>query len=213
MIKNNARQGLSTHNLYLETILRYSFGVIGLDQDKKIQFINSIISKILDIENEQQFVGQLYDSIIKKNSHLEPLFFIIQDRFNQEGSEWSAEIEVTLPNKCVLLSCQGAALDVSDTSIRFSVQSIGINTLSNRMKDLFQAAGILLENRNITSHPGKVTCCITRFNARFSDSSVKPRSGHRSRAVRCMRYSVYISEVAVLSVSDAVLVGFGGCSA
>jgi nitrogen fixation/metabolism regulation signal transduction histidine kinase len=37
-----SRQGLSTHNLYLETILRYSFGVIGLDQDKKIQFINSI---------------------------------------------------------------------------------------------------------------------------------------------------------------------------
>jgi hypothetical protein len=34
-----SRQGLSTHNLYLETILRYSFGVIGLDQDKKIQNI------------------------------------------------------------------------------------------------------------------------------------------------------------------------------
>ena len=55
------------------------------------------------------------------------------------------------------------------------------------MKDLFQAAGILLENRNITSHPGKVTCCITRFNARFSDSSVKPRSGHRSRAVEAYK--------------------------
>jgi hypothetical protein len=41
----------------------------------------------------------------------------------------------------------------SDKSIRFSVQSIGINTLSNRMKDLFQAAGIPLENRNITNWP------------------------------------------------------------
>jgi nitrogen fixation/metabolism regulation signal transduction histidine kinase len=108
-----SRQGLSTHNLYLETILRYSFGVIGLDQDKKIQFINSIISKILDIENEQQFVGQLYDSIIKKNSHLEPLFFIIQDRFNQEGSEWSAEIEVTLPLTPVVLSIISESLPLS----------------------------------------------------------------------------------------------------
>ena len=71
----------------------------------------------------------------------------------------------------------------SDTSIRFSVQSIGINTLSNRMKDLFQAAGIPLENRNITNHSGKVTCCTTLFNAGFSDSSVKSRSGHRSGAV------------------------------
>ena len=68
-------------------------------------------------------------------------------------------------------------------SIRFSVQSIGINTLSNRMKDLFQAAGIPLENRNITNHSGKVTCCTTLFNARFSDSSVKSRSGHRYGAV------------------------------
>jgi hypothetical protein len=56
----------------------------------------------------------------------------------------------------------------SDTSIRFSVQSIGINTLSNRMKDLFQAAGIPLENRNITNHSGKllyysVQCWIFRF--------------------------------------------------
>jgi hypothetical protein len=64
-------------------------------------------------------------------------------------------------------------------SIRFSVQSIGINTLSKRMKDLFQAAGILLENRNITNHSGKVTCCTTLFNAGFSDSSVEFRSGHR----------------------------------
>ena len=71
----------------------------------------------------------------------------------------------------------------SDKSIRFSVQSIGINTLSNRMKDLFQAAGIPLENRNITNHSGKVTCCTTLFNAGFSDSSVKSRSGHRSGEV------------------------------
>jgi hypothetical protein len=70
----------------------------------------------------------------------------------------------------------------SDKSIRFSVQSIGINTLSNRMKDLFQAAGILLENSNITNHSGKVTC-TNLFNAGFSDSSVTSRSGNKSGAV------------------------------
>ena len=51
------------------------------------------------------------------------------------------------------------------------------------MKDLFQAADIPLENRNSTNHSGKVTCCTTLFNAGFSDSSVKSRSGHRSGAV------------------------------
>ena len=51
------------------------------------------------------------------------------------------------------------------------------------MKDLFQAGGIPLDNRNITNHSGKVTCCTTLFNARFSDSSVKSRSGHSYGAV------------------------------
>jgi hypothetical protein len=48
---------------------------------------------------------------------------------------------------------------------------------------LFQAADIPVENRNITNHSGKVTCCTTLVNAGFSDSSVKSRSGHRSGTV------------------------------
>ncbi|CAG2239656.1 unnamed protein product [Mytilus edulis] len=71
----------------------------------------------------------------------------------------------------------------NDGSIRFSVQPIGINTLSSKMKELFKAAGISTTDRNITNHSGKVTCCTTLFNAGFSDSTVKSRSGHRSTAV------------------------------
>ncbi|VDI48354.1 Hypothetical predicted protein [Mytilus galloprovincialis] len=50
------------------------------------------------------------------------------------------------------------------------------------MKELFKAAGISTTDRNITNHSGKVTCCTTLFNAGFSDSTVKSRSGHRSTA-------------------------------
>ena len=89
----------------------------------------------------------------------------------------------------------------SDTSSRFSVQLIGINTLSNRMKDLFQAADIPLENRNSTNHSGKVTCCTTLFNAGFSDSSVKSRSGHRSGAVETYKRPL---EALHVSVSHAL---------
>ena len=45
-----SREGLDTHNLYLETILKYSFGVIALNKDKKIQLINPVIGKILQIK-------------------------------------------------------------------------------------------------------------------------------------------------------------------
>ncbi|CAG2227795.1 unnamed protein product [Mytilus edulis] len=70
----------------------------------------------------------------------------------------------------------------NDGSIRFSVQPIGINTLSSKMKELFKAAGISTTDRNITNHSGKVTCCTTLFQCRISDSTVKSRSGHRSTA-------------------------------
>ena len=53
-----SREGLDTHNLYLETILKYSFGVIALNKDKKIQLINPVIGKILQIKDESIFVGQ-----------------------------------------------------------------------------------------------------------------------------------------------------------
>jgi hypothetical protein len=48
-----------------------------------IQFINPVIGKILGVKNEQQFVGSLCDRITEENTYLEPLFFIIQDRFDQ----------------------------------------------------------------------------------------------------------------------------------
>ncbi|CAC5402602.1 unnamed protein product [Mytilus coruscus] len=71
----------------------------------------------------------------------------------------------------------------SNGSIRFSVQPIGINTLSSKMKELFKAARISMTDRNISNHSGKVTCCTTLFNASFTDSTVKSRSGHRSSAL------------------------------
>lgn len=129
-----SRQGLNTHNLYLETILKYSFGVIGLDKNKNIQFINPMIGKILAFEKEQQFVGQLCSNIVEKNSYLKPLFTIVQDRFDQRDSEWSEEIDLTLPNKHVLLSCQGATLDLNDTTLGYVIIIKNISKLHRAQK-------------------------------------------------------------------------------
>ncbi|MDC9714443.1 MAG: ATP-binding protein [Gammaproteobacteria bacterium] len=129
-----SRQGLSTHNLYLETILKYSFGVIGLDQDKNIQFINPVIGKILGVKNEQQFVGGLCAGIVEKNAYLDPLFFIIQDRFNQGENVWNEEIELALSDRLVILSCQGAVLDVSDKTLGYVIIIKDISKLHRAQK-------------------------------------------------------------------------------
>ena len=79
-----SREGLDTHNLYLETILKYSFGVIALNKDRKIQLINPVIGQILQIEDESIFVGQKYDDITKKYDNLNPLFSFIEEKVNKD---------------------------------------------------------------------------------------------------------------------------------
>ncbi|HBA27996.1 MAG TPA: two-component sensor histidine kinase, partial [Gammaproteobacteria bacterium] len=129
-----SRQGLDTHNLYLETILKYSFGVIGLDKDRNIQLINPVIGKILAVDNEQQFVGGLCRKISDKNAYLEPLFSMAQAQFEQESGEWSEEIELTLPDRHVLLSCQGASLDTSRKALGYVIIVKDISKLNRAQK-------------------------------------------------------------------------------
>ena len=129
-----SRQGLDTHNLYLETILKYSFGVIGLDKDRNIQLINPVIGRILAIDDEQQFVGELCIKISEKNTYLEPFFTMAQDRFEQELGEWSEEVELTLPDRHVLLSCQGAALDTSGKALGYVIIVKDISKLNRAQK-------------------------------------------------------------------------------
>ena len=129
-----SRQGLDTHNLYLETILKYSFGVIGLDKDRNIQLINPVIGKILAVDNEQQFVGGLCRKISDKNAYLEPLFSMAQAQFEQESGEWSEEIELTLPDRHVLLSCQGASLDTSGKALGYVIIVKDISKLNRAQK-------------------------------------------------------------------------------
>ncbi|SFV86108.1 Nitrogen regulation protein NtrY [hydrothermal vent metagenome] len=129
-----SRQGLDTHNLYLETILKYSFGVIGLDKDRNIQLINPVIGRILAIDDEQQFIGELCIKISEKNTYLEPFFTMAQDRFEQELGEWSEEVELTLPDRHVLLSCQGAALDTSGKALGYVIIVKDISKLNRAQK-------------------------------------------------------------------------------
>ncbi len=117
----SSRKGLDTHNLYLETILRYSYGVIGLDKKNNIRLINPAIGKILAIDNEQQFIGSVCEKIVEQNPHLSSLFRMTAEKFKQGLNEWSEEIELSLPNRSILLTCQGAVLDISDETLGYVI--------------------------------------------------------------------------------------------
>jgi len=129
-----SREGLDTHNLYLETILKYSFGVIALNQDKKIQIINPVIGKILQIEDEAKFIGQSYDSVVKSFENLGPLFSFIQEEIEQDSLEWSKEIELTLDDRSRLIYCQGAVLEVENKTLGYVIIINDISKLNRAQK-------------------------------------------------------------------------------
>ena len=129
-----SREGLDTHNLYLETILKYSFGVIALNPDKTIQMINPVIGKILQIENENLFIGKSYVGIVEIYQYLHPLFNYIESSIEKGLTEWSGEIELTLPDRYRLIYCQGAALDVDGKTLGYVIMINDISKLNRAQK-------------------------------------------------------------------------------
>jgi len=129
-----SREGLDTHNLYLETILKYSFGVIALNPDKTIQMINPVIGKMLQIDNEKIFVGQSYDSIIEIYDYLQPLFSYVEANIDKGLTEWAGEVELTLPDRYRLIYCQGASLDVEDNALGYVIMINDISKLNRAQK-------------------------------------------------------------------------------
>ena len=129
-----SREGLDTHNLYLETILKYSYGVIALNQDKTIQLINPVIGKMLQIDDESVFLGQSYDSITKSYSYLKPLFSFIEKKINKGSDEWDGEIELMLVDRHRLIYCQGATLDIENKNLGYVIIINDISKLNRAQK-------------------------------------------------------------------------------
>lgn len=129
-----SREGLDTHNLYLETILKYSFGVIALNQDKKIQLINPVIGKMLQIEDETIFISKSYDVIIEDYPNLEPLFSFIEKKIGDDLPEWNGEVELTLKDRYRLIYCQGAVLDIENKSLGYVIIINDISKLNRAQK-------------------------------------------------------------------------------
>jgi len=129
-----SREGLDTHNLYLETILKYAYGVIALNRDKTIQLINPVIGKMFQIGNESSFVGKSYDSITKTYKYLKPLFSLIEEKIDQELDEWDGEIELMLKDRYRLIYYQGATLDIENKNLGYVIIINDISKLNRAQK-------------------------------------------------------------------------------
>jgi nitrogen fixation/metabolism regulation signal transduction histidine kinase len=129
-----SREGLDTHNLYLETILQYSFGVIALNEKKKIQIINPVIGKMLQIDDVSKYTSESYDAIVKDYPNLNLLFDYIDGKIESDSLEWNHEIELSLNDRNRLLYCQGAFLDIENKSLGYVIIINDISKLNRAQK-------------------------------------------------------------------------------
>jgi len=114
-----SREGLDTHNVYLETILQYSYGVIALDSKKNIQFLNPIAVSMLALDANKSYVGSPYKEINKKNKNLKKLIDLIGQNFVNE--KWSSEIKVSFPEQNKLILCQGTILRTNTKTLGYLI--------------------------------------------------------------------------------------------
>jgi len=129
-----SQEGLDTHNLYLETILKYSYGVIALDQNKDIRLINPIIGEMFNIQDEQSFIGHSCSKISDKYPELDSLFKLTAEKFKAKNSEWNENLELTSLDRHLLLSCQGAILESNDETLGYVIIIKDISRLNRAQK-------------------------------------------------------------------------------
>jgi two-component system nitrogen regulation sensor histidine kinase NtrY len=129
-----SQEGLDTHNLYLETILKYSYGVIALDQNKDIRLINPIIGEMFNIQDEQSFIGGSCSKIGDKYPNLASLFKLTAEKFKAKNSEWNENLELTSLDRHLLLSCQGAILESHGETLGYVIIIKDISRLNRAQK-------------------------------------------------------------------------------
>lgn len=165
-----SKEGLDTHNLYLETILKYSYGVIALDQNKNIRLINPIIGEMFSIDNEQSFIGGKCSQISKKYAELAPLFELTEDRFKAQNSEWNEELELALTDRHILLSCQGAMLESHGNTLGYVIIIKDISKLNRAQKKAAWGEVAIRMAHEIKNPLTPILLSAQRLRNRFMDS-------------------------------------------
>jgi two-component system nitrogen regulation sensor histidine kinase NtrY len=165
-----SQEGLDTHNLYLETILKYSYGVIALDQNKDIRLINPIIGEMFNIQDEQSFIGGSCSKISDKYPELDSLFKLTAEKFKAKNSEWNENLELTSLDRHLLLSCQGAILESHGETLGYVIIIKDISRLNRAQKKAAWGEVAVRMAHEIKNPLTPILLSAQRLRNRFMDS-------------------------------------------
>ncbi|SFV68867.1 Nitrogen regulation protein NtrY [hydrothermal vent metagenome] len=115
-----ASQELEEQRVYLETILKYSYGVITLDEKYNIKFINNVFESIVATKL-QNIIGKPYKTLTKKQIELEPMVDLISYNFQNNIFRFKQEIVLTINGDKHFIYCQCVPLINENSNLGFVI--------------------------------------------------------------------------------------------
>lgn len=122
---------LDSQNIYLQTIIKYSYGLIALDGNRNISLINTKVKEILN--RNENLIGKPYAKCFSDNAETTKLLEEINQQFDLY-KEWHLSKEITINNKLLLLDIRGAVLERNNKIIGFLIVIKDMSQLRKNQK-------------------------------------------------------------------------------
>jgi nitrogen fixation/metabolism regulation signal transduction histidine kinase len=125
----SARNEASEQKIYLETILKYSYGVIALDNNREVQLVNNVCEEIMQTQL-QDIIGLKCEDIANKHSILNPLVEIFKKHLSNSILNWDQDVVFKIKGEKRIIACQCVSLMEVNIDLGFVVVFNDITELS-----------------------------------------------------------------------------------
>ncbi|GAB4352455.1 MAG: ATP-binding protein [Gammaproteobacteria bacterium] len=130
-----SQQLLEEQNAYLEAVLGHlSSGVITIDEEKRIQRLNSAAQQILGID-ALRWIGHTIAEVGEANPDLRPFATVLEEKLEEAGGDWDREVVLSGAGSRKVLTCSGTALPGWESGGGFVVVFDDVTALVQAQRD------------------------------------------------------------------------------
>lgn len=130
-----AKNEASEQKIYLETILKYSYGIIALDKNRNVQLVNHVCEETMQTQL-QDIIGLKCEKIAVKYEVLEPLVSTFKKYLSKNTLNWSEDVTFKVKDEKRTIACQCVSLMESNVNLGFVIVLNDITELSTAQRQM-----------------------------------------------------------------------------
>ena len=125
----SAKNEVNAQKIYLETILKYSYGIIALDKDNYVKLVNNVCEEIMQTPL-QKIMDLKCEKIAEEYEVLKPLVTIFKENIADETLNWEQDIVFRIKDEKRIIACQCVSLMNLEVDLGFVIVFNDITELS-----------------------------------------------------------------------------------